>query len=291
MGSACKFILAVTGFLILLIGPEAYAFEDASGLQYEIGEGVPQSDVDTISEGIARVRLYIESDLGGDIPQEFREASVVKIVASGDGNQEIGGGGGCCTAFSVNHPDAGRIFLDVLHPHWLNATNINRQHHAAHEYTHVWQGSLGCLSISTNLLGAWLTEGIAEYVTYSAFVDQGLLTKRQVHETQYEAASQNQQLDYPLDDFSVDISQIGVWPGHIGYLAVAELVTIAPEGELSIRRICERVTAGETIEEAFLNSFGISVADFAEQFEPSRTPPRKTKNQPITAIIQLLLAD
>ena len=101
--------LIIAGTVLFQAYP-AYAFEDASAMQYEIGDGVPQLEIDTISEGINRARTYIDAHLGGDAPLAYRQASIVKIVATGEGNQEPGGFGSCCTAFSVANPDAGRIF-------------------------------------------------------------------------------------------------------------------------------------------------------------------------------------
>jgi hypothetical protein len=257
-------------------------------MQYEIGEGVPQSEVDTISEGINRSRTYIEAHLGGDASQEFREASFVKIVATGDGNQEVGGGGSCCTAFSVLAPDVGRIFFDVLNPGYSGGF-LDKLHHAAHEYAHVWQGSIGCLSIFQNPMGGWLNEGIGEYVSYNALIDQGLKTRREVHQFEYSGAEFTGELDFHLSELGIPNQSSPIWPGHVGYLAVAELVHVAPGGVLAIRQICEKITAGETLEDAFLHSFGISLNDFYDQFVPSPIPPGT--RPPISAIIQLLLSD
>lgn len=274
-------------------GSQAIAQQDPSGFQFDIGAGVSQAEVDTISEGFAIARSYIGPVLGGDIPKSFREASIVKIVATGEGNQEVGGGGSCCSAFSTSIPEHGRIFFDVLHSDWINASPLGLQldhlHSAAHEYTHVWQLSLGCISIFNQPLGFWLNEGIAEFVSYSALVAHGLMTTRQVSQFEYSSAAFTGELDFPLSHFGGTTASI--WPGHVGYLAVAELVHSAPEGELSIRRICERVDAGVTVEDAFLASFGISLNDFYNEFKPSPFPPGPNASSSLPGILQLLLSD
>jgi hypothetical protein len=39
-----------------------------------------------------------------------------------------------------------------------------------HEYTHVWQSSLGAIDIHWQPLGNWINEGVAEYVAFNAII-------------------------------------------------------------------------------------------------------------------------
>jgi hypothetical protein len=58
----------------------------------------------------------------------------------------------------------------------------------------------------------------------------------------------------------------GLWPGHIGYLAVELLASRSPRGLLSLRDVCQGVAAGLAVDQAFLAAMGISKADFYAEF-------------------------
>ena len=119
-----------------------------SGIRYEIAPGVPGDQVDIIKTGLRMAQDFLDSELGGGIPEAARKGITVKIVATGRGNQEVGGGGACCTAFGeTDGVLTMRLFIDVAHPHWDFPANsrpnwtvdADRQKIMIHEYTHIWQ--------------------------------------------------------------------------------------------------------------------------------------------------------
>lgn len=134
-----------------------------------------------------------------------------------------------------------------------------------------------------------MNEGIAEYVAYSALVEVGILTRRQVSQFEYSSALFTGELDFPLSHFGGTTADI--WPGHVGYLAIAELVNHAPDGELSIRQVCENVTGGQSVENAFLASFGIGLQDFYDTFAPSPVPPSPDLSTILLPMLEILLSD
>ena len=88
-----------------------------SVLQYDVAPDVPRRELEPIKEGIWIAQGFLSSSMGGDIPANVKRGITVKVVATGMGNQERGGGGACCTGLD----DSGaRPFFDVRHPHWLN---------------------------------------------------------------------------------------------------------------------------------------------------------------------------
>lgn len=191
----------------------------------------------------------------------------VKVVATGNGNQERGGGGSCCTGLSDGDPNA-RPFFDVFHEHWDVAQStsaywtiqVDHWVTAAHEYTHAWQNSLGCLYINSKTpLGDWLLEGIAHYIAHHALVSAGIMNSSQVSETIKSKAKNTGQTDIPLQSLE---SNSPTWPGHIGYLAVDWLVNQSPVGIQSLANICTLVASGNSGDDAFEQAFGISKADF-----------------------------
>jgi hypothetical protein len=139
-------------------------------------------------------------------------------------------------------------------------------HHAvtaAHEYAHGWQWWLGCLTIHAQPLGDWLNEGIAHYVGHQALIRQGVMTAETARTFQLNSAVYTGEADVPLQ--SLEQAQ-GLWPGHVGYLAVELLVSRSPHGRLSLRNVCQSAGAGGSTEQAFQEAMGLSRAEFYEQF-------------------------
>lgn len=223
--------------------------------------------MDIIKSGICLAQSNIQSHFGGDIPTNIKPSITVKIVATGLGNQEPGGGGACCTALNES---GARPFFDVLHSHWINGppdpyplTN----HHlvtAAHEYTHAWQWSLGCLTIHNQPLGDWLNEGIAHYVSHDSLIRNGYMTTDAVRTFQLNSAIYAGEADVPLESLEGPGSPL--WPGHIGYLAVEKLVSGSSLGPLSVRRVCEQIRNGLSVNQAFENAFGVTKSNFYATF-------------------------
>ena len=232
---------------------------------------------------------YLDSNLGGGIPEDARGEITVKVVASGRGNEEEGGGGACCTAFqNTNGVSTMRPFFDVAHPHWNKPANArplkfwtqraNQLGGPIHEYTHVWQHHLGCISQFWQPLGTWLNEGLASYIAHEALIEGGHQRRIDVIDHMTHSARVTGQLDRPFQDFAEgSIRDIGIHPGHVGYLAVARLVESSPNGILSLRTICEEVADGASVPVAFETAFGISLDDFYAEFEEYRKEVNPTK--------------
>ena len=174
-----------------------------------------------------------------------------------------------------------RLFFDIAHPHWHVSRPSTSRKSAVHEYTHIWQHHLGCISKFYQPLGNWLNEGIAEYIAYEAMIKNGEMRREDVTAFMLAAARSTGQLERPLRDFAGGaVRDIGIWPGHVGFLALHRIVPSAPGGILSLRTLCEEVAAsasdpraggvGMYYPEAFETAFGISLDDFYDDFEKYR---------------------
>ncbi len=239
------------------------------GVTFDISSDIPMQDIEEIQTGLELARIYLRDYLGGDISSDFQKELTIRIVATGLGDQSLGGGGNCCT-FSRNEM---YIFFDVKHMHWARTEKPNlfralsHEHIkiAVHEYIHAWQSSLGCFRNDYNPLGNWMNEGIAEYIAYDITIQQGIITKANVKIFMYNAAKNTGELGLPLQ--ALEANGLGlVWPGHVGYLAVDYLITESKQRTLSLRLICEQIANGETIDNAFKNVFGITRKDSYVKF-------------------------
>jgi hypothetical protein len=236
---------------------------------FDVAGNVPDDQVDLIKQGLALAQDYLERVMGGGIPHDVRAGITVKIVNTGLGNQEPGGGGGVATAL-----DAGGIrpFFDVGHVQWVQhlegfgiSVEANILHSVAHEWSHGWQSWLGALDFYDQPLGNAFNEGIAEYLSYAALVDAKLLTWDVVDPFMLNGANQSHELDGPIRDV-----ETAVWPGHAGYLAIEWLVEDAPEGILSLRTLAAEIGAGKSVPDAFRAAFNVELDDFYAQFEAWR---------------------
>src|SRR5690606_27309353 len=95
------------------------AYGPAGDFRYSVTADVPDDQIDLIKTGIARAEAYLQANLGGGIPQEVREDVTVRIVATGRGNEEPGGGNGAATAFAE---EVLRPFFDVRNAQWNQNT-------------------------------------------------------------------------------------------------------------------------------------------------------------------------
>ncbi len=231
---------------------------NAFALRFEIGPNVPESDVQAIKDGIATARAYLNAELGGDIPREEWPLITVEVIVDGTGAV-------CCSA------GTDRLRFDVKHPEWDRTQStgapwsltIDKQKTAGHEYGHTWSLRLGLGGVDS-----WLTEGVAEFVTYNAMIAQGKMMRGDVDAFQLLAARNTGELSQPLET----LQGSGIWPGHVGYIALTQLVSQSANGPLSIRILCEE-TAAKGLTAAFQSAFGIPLADFYAEFEQWRQSP------------------
>ena len=242
-----------------------------TNIYYDIADDVPVDQVQIITTGLQLAQDFLDGELGGGIPKEARSEITVKIVATGRGNEEPGGDGACCTAFGGTYPvSTMRPFFDLAHPDW-NPGSRNRQlWTTVHEYAHIWQHHLGCISKFHQPLGNWLNEGIAQYVAFEAMTRTGQLTlnRPQVIDLLLSEAVSSGALSRPLQDFAEGaIRDIGIWPGNAGFLALHRIMPPAIAGIVSLRTVCQEVAAGASVPEAVETAFGMSLDDLYADFE------------------------
>ena len=237
----------------------------ASSVNIETSGNVSPTDLDEIRFGFCMVQEALREDYGGDIPEKSRKSIPILVVNDPSGNQVAGEDGACCTALD----DSGaRLIFDVSHENWRTSESpgpwslrLEHEKTAAHTYVHAWQNELGCLSLQSQPLGDWFTEGTAEYIAFQAFIRKGQIEAAEVQRFQLDAALYTGEAHKSLD--SLEHSQ-ELWPVHIGYLAVEALASRA--GTASLRAACEAAAGGSTFDEAFQKAFGLSKESFYASF-------------------------
>lgn len=239
-------------------------------LRYDVEPTVPAIDLANIKAGILGAQRFLDLRLGGDITVNQKLGITVKVVSTGVGNQDRGGGGACCTALDGS---GARLFFDVRHRDWINqfaqrwTVDTGKKKSAAHEYAHGWAWSLGALTINSQPLGDWMNEGIAEFVAYSSEANGGNLAMPDADAFELSSAIITGEATRCLSSLeNSNQAGTGLWPGHIGYVAIKALVARSQYGILAIRRVNEDIGTGMTFDQAFQDAFGISKQDFYASF-------------------------
>ena len=203
-----------------------------TNIRYDIAPNVPAEQVEVITACLQTAQDFLDSELGGGIPDETRSVITVKIVATGMGDEEQGGT--CCSAFagSTNGVSTMRRFFDIAHPDTSGIDNTTWERQAGKLYTSIWQHHVGC---NSRPLPAWLKDGLRDFIRYRTAIKSGDLRRLDVMEPVHRGVRITGQLDRPLRDFA-ERGEIRL--GDIGYLALDRLVASAPGGIMSLRTLC-----------------------------------------------------
>lgn len=228
-------------------------------LNYDIGPGVVVTDVNIIKSGISLGQSELQSRYGGDIRRPVNNPLTVKIVSGS--TAELADG--CCQALNES---GAQPYFNVGHDLWLNMYlgNLGREMASGHEYVHAWQNSLGCLTLHDQPLPDWLYEGEAEFIPHQQKIAKGELDNQVTRYFYYASAKGTGQLGASLE--SQEHPPHFTWPGHVGYLATERLAQQAPSGILSLRKVCEQISLGSSVDQAFQTAFGQTRADFYAAF-------------------------
>ena len=252
------------------------------GIRARIADDVPKSELKVVLEGFDLAERYFSQVIGVNLSDRQKNRWRIKIVATGRGNTERGGGGSCCTAFSESNKRGPRIFLDVRHPHWTQAHPIYRGHKnkslktIVHEFTHGVQNLFKVRSYTGGKIPNWMSEGMSEYFAYEAMIWSGKMKRRKVALFQASAARDSDELAMPLERFIPDGGH--PWSGHVGYVAVVGLVKQSGNGPQSLIAYMQNLGNGRRHDRAFENAFGISAKEFYALFEQYRQKNMNRKN-------------
>lgn len=249
----------------------------ASGtlLRYDVDANVPEADLVAIKTGFSIVQTFLATELGGDIPVNMQLGITVRVVATGLGNPSPNAGGACCTA--LDDSGAARPFFDVKHRAWDISSppgigrwsiQANKEKTAAHEYTHDWAWSLGGLTHQPPRRTVdWYSEGLAEYIAYATMIRQGQMQAANVDAFMLSSAIVTGQAARCLAFLeNSNMSGAGLWPGHMGFLAVQALVARSSRGILSVRVLNQDIGSGMTFDQAFEHAFGLPKSEFYRTF-------------------------
>lgn len=208
-------------------------------VNFNIDDGTDAADIEAIKQGVALAHFYLETVLGGDEAANWPNMTV--NIFNADSKVS------CCQGMTIGPSgfyEPGPS-LYTLHPEWLNHNALSpeslfleHKKHSAHEYIHSWQAAIGCAGGKYgNVLGGWLSEGMAEYIAWNALVQSGELTHKQVMKFHIDSAlSQAGQPDF--QSWENNDNLFDWWAYNYAYLAVEKLVS-DNGGPMILRTLCE----------------------------------------------------
>ena len=228
-----------------------------------IQDGVTAREVRSVRRGVLLVQRFMRHTLGRVVlgPVEARVARPDRCRRTDSSDREVIGQG-----------SDGFICVDTANVEWQLLINTDPPAAiavSAHEYVHVLQAELGCLTRRDERY-EWMVEGMATYVAWRALAEAGLVTEARVRQ----AIRRDGAFDSgsgPLRDYEQKggrTPQYALW-----HAAIRSLLQSTGSSDAALRAFCERVGAGSPWRSAFARTFGTTVDEFYAEFEAARPRP------------------
>jgi hypothetical protein len=221
----------------------------AESTPYSVSPDVSEEDAAYVREGISYAQRYLDGVMDESPSIEL----VVNVRPSGDTS------GLHSTAFF----SPGFMVVFVGSAGWMSIAPFDRIHVIVHEYIHAYQYEL--MQAEEYDLPTWLIEGMAEYLSYDAMTELGVIRPREVvdyHAWSVTSSRETEELRELADRDAFYSSASPVY--SIGFLALNHLMDGAPPQALEDFMVA--VGDGDAWEHAFANTFGTDVDEFYRSF-------------------------
>jgi hypothetical protein len=236
----------------LLVGQAplaASASASDSKISYSIPKTVSAEDAVYVREGITLAQTYVTENLS-----DISSTPLVINVRNSDDPTN---------AHSVAFSSAGYIVFFTGSPGWIRLSPFDRVHVVVHEYIHAYQYAK--LHDDEDSLPAWFLEGMAEYLSYDAVIQLGLVRAQDVRDYQAWAVASNPGLSTldNLEDPNAFYSEYG--PVYsLAYLAFDDL--LSGHSPAALDRLFIEIRADHNWQSAFEDVFGQDLDSFYRAF-------------------------
>jgi hypothetical protein len=243
-------------------------------VELRVQKGVQPRELRAVRRGLLLADRFMRRDLGRTVqkPVEAR-------VARSNG----------CRPFEsptdslVGEADHGFLCVATRNLHWrylIQSEPAAATAVSAHEYVHVLQAELGCLSKGADQKYHWLMEGMADEIAWRALIADRLVSNARVAgELRRDAIRVRGAYERGLNPLPAYERGDGADREYaLWHMAVRRLVHVAVRAgaappdrpEISLKRFCERVGGGLDWRSAFDRSFGEPVGAFYADFAAFR---------------------
>jgi hypothetical protein len=251
--------------LALLVAPDPTGVSAAAPtIAYRFAESVSAADEAYVREGISMAAAYLDEELAGEI----RDDLTVRVR-------------------NTEHPDNPYILAsagdDELVVYtgsemWDTLSPVLRMQVVIHEYVHIYQRDM--LGNGYDVSPMWFIEGMAEYVSFNALEEQGLIDPDAVDDFQTWAIAHGGDMPSLEEIEDLERFQSSEAPIYsLSHMAVVQLLDDEPAERLET--YLEEIDDGAEWRDAFPEAFEIDLDDFYDEFDlwlsdemdaPSRIP-------------------
>jgi hypothetical protein len=247
------FLLAVIATASLLPATHLSAADESGPtLTFSVSSSVSAEDAAYVAEGVALAEDYVAWTLA-----ELTGRLTINVRGTDD----------TTSAGAVAFSGGEFIVVFTGSPGWAALPPANRIRVVVHEYIHSFQHDV--LGDGLYALPAWFIEGMAEYLSYEAVAQLGLLDEQVIADFHAWAITSAGALPtlQRLETGDAFYHEIG--PTYsLAYLALDVLM----EGRdpQNLVALLDKIESGQTWRSAFRNTFGQSVSNFYASFAAER---------------------
>jgi len=241
-------LLALLVSAALVRSAEQSAWADEPHVTIRIEPGVSQEDVAYAQEGVALARAYL-NDTGFGAPESYLLVILRKTIDPTIDDY---------FGFYVNQI----VVVITGTSEWVRLSPLERIQIVAHEYVHAaeFQG----IALDRPDIPRWLIEGIAQYLSYSALVEAGLVERQDVREYHQWAVGSFPQLglrhlERPYAFYTDPVAY------NRSYLGIEQLMHRVHIDDLAL--YFNRLRTGYGAEMAFEKTFGVTIEEFYRDFD------------------------
>jgi len=240
-----------------------------SGVTFKFDDGVPQSQRDTIIQGLAMARSYLGDSRPmtviayADLNAQMDEIARVRGVPRTSLTRQL-------QLLQTDRPFGSADLLAFpMSKTWQSrAKEVNLQY-AVHEYFHAVEAFLTNTDPFNYVVAEWLYEGTADFASYHVLAKYGYYNLDDVYKGRLE---RTRGVVSPLSTMEVqrvaEREMINT-PYYFGYLADEMLAKMAGEDAV-LRKFWENYPKYPGWQLAFQATFGISLDEFYKRFEETR---------------------
>ncbi|MFL5759785.1 MAG: collagenase [Thermomicrobiales bacterium] len=240
----------------LLLGP-ALRIESVVATENHASFSIPKTisseDESYVREGVALAQNYVAETLS-----DVSDAPLVINVRNSDDTT---------SAHAVAFYGGDYIVVFTKSPGWIELAPFDRVHVVVHEYIHAYQHAM--LHGGEDALPVWFLEGMAEYLSYDAVAQLGIVRSRDVHDFHSWAVASNPNLP-ALDDLEkADAFYSEYGPVYsLAYLAFDHMLDGRSPGDLD--RFFKATRSSHDWRDAYERIFGQDIATFYRSFADAR---------------------
>lgn len=250
MGERFRCWLVILAVSIVAALTPAPAGAEAPTVKFKFADGVSASDQAYVREGIALAEDYLRETLSGTIEDNLLVR--VRTTESPD------------SPYILASAEGNGLIIFAGSPIWETLSPVLRMQVVIHEYVHIYQRDM--LGYRGDVSPMWFIEGMAEYVSFNALEELGLIDSQAVDDFQTWAIAYGGEAPALEELESIAVFQSSEGPVYnLAHMAMTMLLGDEPSERLTA--YLGEIDRGEHWQDVFPSAFGIELDDFYAEFD------------------------